>query len=172
MPALQIERRPAGRVRPAGDNLGCQLMLVARRWRQAIDAELESYGVSHATWRPLLKLARATEPLRQHELADMLQVGHPELVRLIDNLERKGLVVRHEASDDRRVKRIRLTPSGRRLAAQVADIIAAFDRRILRGVSTADRARCRDLFARIEERLDHLEPAPRKPTTKPTPRTP
>jgi MarR family transcriptional regulator for hemolysin len=141
-------------------------MILARRWRQAIDAELESYGVSHATWRPLLKLASAAEPLRQHELADMLQVGHPELVRLIDNLERKGLVLRHEASDDRRVKRIRLTPSGRRLAAQVSSIIEAFERRILRGISTADRARCRDVFARIEERLDSVEPTPRKPTTR------
>lgn len=140
-------------------------MLVARRWRQAVDAELESCGLSHATWRPLLKLACAGEPLRQHDLADLLQVGDPELVRLIDNLERKRLVVRVEAKGDRRAKRIRLTPGGRRLAEQVEAIIGAFERRILQGISTADRARCRDVFARIEHRLDELEPAT-KPKTR------
>jgi MarR family transcriptional regulator for hemolysin len=140
-------------------------MLVARRWRQAIDTELESFGLSHATWRPLLKLAGAAEPLRQHELADQLQIGHPELVRLIDSLERKRLVVRQDVSDDRRAKRIQLTPGGRRLAAQVAASIEAFERRVLRGVSTADRARCRDVFTLISQRLDELGPAAASPAT-------
>src|SRR5262245_61475199 len=140
MPALKIARRP--RIHPAADGIACQLLLVARRWRQAIDAELESYGLSHATWRPLLKLASAGEPLRQHELADQLQIGHPELVRLIDSLERKRLVVRQEAEGDRRAKRIQLTPSGRRLAEHARALIEDFEARILQGISTAERARC------------------------------
>jgi MarR family transcriptional regulator, transcriptional regulator for hemolysin len=161
MPVLSTARRPRGRAVPAADRIGCQLMRVARRWRQAVDTELESYGLSHATWRPLLKLAGAAEPLRQHELADLLQIGHPELVRLIDSLERKRLVVRHDDGDDRRVKRIALTAGGRRLAEQVEASIEAFERRVLQGIATADRARCRDVFARIEERLDSFEPTTR-----------
>jgi MarR family transcriptional regulator, transcriptional regulator for hemolysin len=161
MPALKVASRPGSRARLAADRIGCQLMLVARRWRQVVDAELESYGLSHATWRPLLKLAGSDEPLRQHELADQLQIGHPELVRLIDNLERKRLVVRHEVEGDRRVKRIQLTPGGRRLAAQAQDLIDAFERRVLAGISNADRARCRDVMARIGQQLDAHEPAAR-----------
>jgi MarR family transcriptional regulator, transcriptional regulator for hemolysin len=164
MPALKVARRP--RAHSAADRLGCQLLRVSRRWRQAVDTALESYGLSHATWRPLLWLARAAEPLRQHELADLLQIGHPELVRLIDHLERKRLVVRHEAEGDRRAKRIELTPGGRRLAAEARAIIDAFERRALRGIPPADLARCRDVFARIEQRLDTLEPAT-KPPKKP-----
>jgi MarR family transcriptional regulator, transcriptional regulator for hemolysin len=165
MPVLKAARRPRGCARPAADRLGCQLMFIARRWRQAIDTELESYGLSHATWRPLLKLAGSRAPLRQHELADLLQIGHPELVRLIDSLERKRLVVRHEASEDRRVKRLQPTAGGRRLAAQVEAIIEGVDRRILQGISTADRARASDVLARIEQRLDAL-PAATKPKKK------
>ncbi len=160
MPALKAARRTAA------DRIGCQIMVVARRWRQAVDTELESYGLSHATWRPLLRLAHAAEPLRQHELADQLQVGHPELVRLLDSLERKRLVVRQEAEGDRRAKRIQLTPSGRRVAAQAEALIGAFERRILQGISPADRARCRDVFARIEQQLDRFEPTT-NPSRKP-----
>lgn len=169
MPAFKVDRAPRGRSRPAADRLGCQLMIVSRRWRQLVDAELEAFGLSHATWRPLLKLVRADAPLRQHELADLLRIGHPELVRLLDSLERKRLVARQDASDDRRVKRIALTPEGRRLAARVEATIEAFDRRLLRGISPEDRARCREVFAQIEERLDALEAAtkPRKQSREP-----
>jgi MarR family transcriptional regulator, transcriptional regulator for hemolysin len=163
MPALKIARRP--RPGPAADRIGCQLMLVARRWRQAVDTELESYGLSHATWRPLLKLAAAGDPVRQHELADQLQIGRPELVRLLDSLERKRLVVRLEAKGDRRVKRIQLTPGGRKVAEHAQALIEAFERRLLQGISTDERARCRGVLARIEQRLDGFEPAtaPRTP---------
>lgn len=169
MPELAADRSPPPRARPADDRLGCQLMIVGRRWRQLIDAELEAFGLSHATWRPLLKLVRAAEPLRQHELAGLLQIGHPELVRLLDSLERKRLVERRDAADDRRVKRIALTAAGRRLAARVEATIAAFDRRLLRGVSPEDRAHCHRVFAQIEERLDALEAAanPRKKSRDP-----
>jgi len=117
---------------------------------------------SHPAWvlRALRDALRAEG--RQHELADLLQIGHPELVRLLDNLERKGLVVRHDASDDRRVKRIALTPSGRRIAERAASMAEAFERRTLQGISTQDRARTLEVFARIEERLDSLPP-PVKP---------
>jgi MarR family transcriptional regulator for hemolysin len=169
MPALKAARRDPGRARAAPDRLGFRVMILARRWRQELDAELETYGLSHATWRPLLKLSCAGAPLRQHELADLLQVGDPELVRLIDNLERKRLVVRREARDDRRSKRIELTASGRRLADQVEAIIEAFERRIVQGISSADRARCHDVLARIEQRLDELPdelPPAQKPKTR------
>jgi MarR family transcriptional regulator for hemolysin len=147
-------------------------MIAARRWRQVIDAELESYGLSHATWRPLLKLAGAGAPLRQHELADQLQIGHPELVRLIDSLERKRLVARHEATGDRRAKQVQLTPGGRRLAEQVEAIIEAFERRLLQGISPTDRARCRDVLAQIEQRLDDVAVPPPAAAPRKQPRTP
>jgi len=172
MIALKAVRRPRGRARPAADRLGCQLMIVARRWRQVIDVELESYGLSHATWRPLLKLAAAGAPLRQHELADQLQIGHPELVRLIDSLERKRLVVRQEATGDRRAKQVQLTPGGRRLAEQVQAIIETFERRLLQGISRADRACCGGVLAQIEQRLDHVAVPPPAAAPRKHARTP
>lgn len=163
MPAVDPTRQNVTRARRTRTRIGYRFMVLARRWRQAVDAELESYGLSHAAWRPLLKIACFESPPRQHELADVLQIGRPELVRLIDHLEEKGFVVRHDASDDRRVKRVALTPAGRKLADQIDDIITAFERRMLRGISADDVARCRDVIARIEDRLVQLEPpTPRK----------
>lgn len=160
MPAVDPTRQNVARARRTRNRIGYRFMVLARRWRQAVDAELESYGLSHAAWRPLLKLACFESPPRQHELADVLQIGHPELVRLIDQLEQKGFVTRQDASDDRRVKRVALTAAGRKLADQIDDIITGFERRVLRGIPPDDVARVRDVIARVEQRLVELQVPP------------
>ena len=53
-------------------------------------------------------------------LAERLQVRHHSAVGLIDRLERRGLVRRERAEDDRRRVLIRLTPRGNAVLAKVA----------------------------------------------------
>ena len=45
---------------------------VAREWRRAVDGRLQAYGLTEATWLPLLRIARAETPMRQNELAASL----------------------------------------------------------------------------------------------------
>lgn len=135
------------------DRFGYRVSVLARRWRKQIDAELESYGLSQATWRPLIHLASFKEPPRQRELAEALQIGGPALVRLLDNLERKGLVERVEVDRDRRANHVQLTRAGRKLATRVYEIIVAVERRLLDEVSAADIARCTRVLDTIADRL-------------------
>jgi MarR family transcriptional regulator for hemolysin len=140
------------------DRFGYRVAILARRWRQQIDAELESYGLSQATWRPLIHLASFKEPPRQCKLAEELQIGGPGLVRLLDNLETKGLVERIDVDGDRRAHCVQLTRDGRKLAAKVYEIIVAIERRVLEDVSAADLAHCTRVFEAIEHRLGSLAP--------------
>ena len=50
--------------------------------------------------------------MRQTDLAAALDIEGPSLVRLLDALERQGLVERCGEPDDRRVKTLRMTPAG------------------------------------------------------------
>jgi DNA-binding MarR family transcriptional regulator len=79
---------------------------VARRWRALIDTRLKVFGLTDATWRPLLHLSKLPAPPRQTDLADSLGIEGPSLVRLLDTLERDGYIVRC-ADSDRRTKTIR-----------------------------------------------------------------
>lgn len=127
-------RRPAS---PHGADLraafGAKLGQVARRWRALIDARLKVFGLTDATWRPLLHLSKLPGPPRQTDLAESLSIEGPSLVRLLDTLERDGYIVRC-ADSDRRTKTIRLTARGEALQRKIETVVAETRDELLGGV--------------------------------------
>jgi hypothetical protein len=66
----------------------------ARQWRRAVDRRLQPFGLTEATWLPLIYLARASAPMRQKDLAAALTLDGSSVVRLLDALEASELVER------------------------------------------------------------------------------
>src|SRR5260370_37847334 len=95
---------------------------LARRVRQAVDAELQVFGLTEATWRPLAYVGRLGGGVRQKELATALGIEGPSLGRLLDSLERRGLIERREDEGDRRARGSYLTEAGHDLAVRVAKV--------------------------------------------------
>jgi MarR family transcriptional regulator for hemolysin len=91
----------------------------ARQWRRAVDRHLQPFGLTEATWLPLIYLARAPEPMRQKDLAAALTLDGSSVVRLLDSLQASGLIERREEDGDRRAKIITLTGRGQRIIDQV-----------------------------------------------------
>lgn len=139
---------------------GFRISRIARRLRQAVDTELRAYGLTEATWRPLLYVARLGAGVRQKELAVALGIEGPSLVRLLDGLERRGLIERREDDTDRRARGIHLTAAGRALERRVAKVSAAVQRRVLADVAPADLAACDRAFALMDRALDEVVAAP------------
>src|SRR5205814_5441759 len=108
----------------------------------AVDAELRVLGLTEATWRPLVYVRRLGDGVRQKELATALSIEGPSLVRLLDNLERRGLIERREDETDRRARGIHLTRAGRALAVRAARIGNGFQARLLAAVPLADLETC------------------------------
>src|SRR5471032_1583146 len=94
------------------DGLGSLIALLGRQWRRAVDRRLQPFGLTEATWLPLVHLARAPVPMRQKDLAASLVLDGSSVVRLLDALEAAGLIERREESGDRRAKTIVLTGRG------------------------------------------------------------
>ena len=103
-------------------DFGFRVARIARRLRQAVDAELRVLGLTEATWRPLVYVRRLGDGVRQKELATALSIEGPSLVRLLDNLERRGLIERRADESDRRARGIYLTRPGRDLAKRAAKV--------------------------------------------------
>jgi MarR family transcriptional regulator, transcriptional regulator for hemolysin len=91
----------------------------SRAWRQAVDRRLKYLGVSQASWMTIATAAKARRPLSQSELADKLAVEAATMVAMIDRLVKAGLVKREASSDDRRIKRVVLTPAGLKIYERV-----------------------------------------------------
>ena len=136
---------------------------IARRLRQAVDAELRVLGLTEATWRPLVHVRRLGDGVRQKELAASLSIEGPSLVRLLDNLERRGLIERREDETDRRARGIHLTRAGRDLAVRAARVGMSIQKRMLATVPAKDLEACQRALMlverQLEERLDLEAPA-------------
>lgn len=139
---------------PKQIDFGFNVARIARRLRQAVDAELGVFGLTEATWRPLAYVGRLGGGVRQKELATALSIEGPSLVRLLDNLERRGLIERREDETDRRARGIYLTRAGRDLAVRVAKIGTEIQARLLASVPPADLEVCQRVLADVEQALD------------------
>jgi MarR family transcriptional regulator, transcriptional regulator for hemolysin len=70
--------------------LGAQIAQTARLWRRVVDDRMRPFGLTEATWLPLLHLARAPAAIRQKDLAASLSLDSSSVVRLLDALEAAG----------------------------------------------------------------------------------
>jgi len=108
--------------------LAREIMRFSRRWRVVLDQALKDTGQTYARWRTLYFLDAVRDSVTQRELAALMGIEEPGLVRLLDALEKAGLVERQPSRLDRRSKLVRLRPagrealeSGRKAASQLLD---------------------------------------------------
>jgi MarR family transcriptional regulator, transcriptional regulator for hemolysin len=132
---------------------------VAREWRRAVDGRLQAYGLTEATWLPLLRIARSETPMRQNELAASLSLDGSSVVRLLDSLENSGLIERCEDRADRRAKSLTLTARGRRTVDQVERVSLEIRDAVLGEVPHDDLARSLRLLETVRDRLIGLADA-------------
>ena len=132
---------------------------IAREWRRAVDGRLHVYGLTEATWLPLLRIARSESPMRQNELAASLSLDGSSVVRLLDALESSALIERSEDQADRRAKSLMLTARGRRTVDQVERVSQDIRDLVLGEVSDEDLARSLRLLETVRDRLLNLAEA-------------
>jgi MarR family transcriptional regulator for hemolysin len=120
------------------DGFASLIARVARQWRRAVDRRLQPFGLTEATWLPLIHLARTPAPVRQKDLAASLVLDGSSVVRLLDALESAGLIERREESGDRRAKTIAVTGHGLSIIDQVEAASRDVRNATLVGLSIAD----------------------------------
>ncbi|NHN84416.1 MarR family transcriptional regulator [Acetobacter musti] len=128
---------------------GHRLARLATLWRRDIDHDLRRFNLTDATWRPLYYLRSLPQPVRQTDLARALSVEGPSLVRVLDVLEKQGLVSRDVDPDDRRSKLITLTSSGAAMANHVLQAADKVGSRLLEGVSDGTLRECLGVFDQV-----------------------
>jgi DNA-binding MarR family transcriptional regulator len=85
-----------------------------------LDAQLEAeHGLPLTSYEVLLFVANAdARKMRMCDLADSVLLSRSGLTRLVDRLERDGLLTREQCCDDARGAFAKLTPEGERKLAE------------------------------------------------------
>src|SRR6476661_8596866 len=91
---------------------------VGRMLRTYADQVARRFGMTRAQWA-LLKRLEANQGLKQSELAEMLDLQPITVTRLVDRLCDTGLIERRADPDDRRAKRLFLTPAAQPLMGEL-----------------------------------------------------
>lgn len=85
-----------------------------RRMHRLIDRRMAEHGASVSRTKLLLYLIRQEGDARAADIAEFFGLAPRTVTEAVDGLERDGFVVRTPDPVDRRVKRLSITPAGRR----------------------------------------------------------
>jgi DNA-binding MarR family transcriptional regulator len=101
-------------------------------FEQAAEGALKPHGIS-ATQYNALRILRGAGPkgLPCQEVGARMVRLDPDLTRLFDRLEARGLLARERSEEDRRVVLVRLAPAGVRLLASLDGVIEELLKKML-----------------------------------------
>jgi MarR family transcriptional regulator for hemolysin len=118
---------------PLNREFAFTLMDVARLMKTYADQRARQFGISKAQWGVLMRLQLA-EGLKQHELAEALDLQPITLTRLLDTLAENGLIERKPDPNYRRANRLYLTPAALPLLERLNELGTDMMANVLDGV--------------------------------------
>ena len=130
------KRERAAKARRASHSLEQEAYLSLQRTADFLargaEEAIKPFGLSGTQYN-VLRILRGARPhgLCCREVAERMLTHDPDITRLMDRLERRGLVARARASADRRVITLRVTPEGLRILARLDKPIEECHRRQL-----------------------------------------
>ncbi|MBC9179373.1 MarR family winged helix-turn-helix transcriptional regulator [Pseudoroseomonas ludipueritiae] len=111
-----------------------ELSVAGRKMRTLFDGLVRQQGLNLSRARLLLQLAR-NEAVTQSELAALLELEHPTIVRLLDGLEKQGLIRRSTMDGDRRAKQVSLMQAAEGQVAALDETVGAMRGLLLHDVT-------------------------------------
>ncbi len=119
---------------------------------------LEATGVTTGKWSVLGALSRpqAKTGMSVGDLSRYLLVSRQNLSGVLGRLEDDGLIERVTGEEDRRSRKVRLTPRGEELWASLAEPIRGFYDSALKGFSFDDRLEFIHYITRLQRNMAQI----------------
>lgn len=133
-------------------SIGHWICRTSHLYQKAMNEELTPQGI---TWRQCQVLAwLAFEgPLSQVELADRMDIEPATLVRVLDRMERSGLLTRASCPGDRRVKIIQPLPAAEPIWKKIITVAERVRERAVQGMTLEQREMLKELLGMVQANL-------------------
>lgn len=148
------------------DNVAFLATDVGRLFRKRFDGAARELGVTGPQWR-MLAAIRRTPGTNQGALASWLEVEAITAGRMIDRLEKIGMVERRHDPADRRAWQLYLTPASERLMERLAECATDVFAEALAGFDEAEHQQLLALLQRLRGNLSDEPLAEAKPEPAP-----
>src|SRR5207302_7657995 len=145
----QHSRRPV----PLESRIIVALFQAADSIGQETEQLLKAAGLTAAQYN-VLRILRGAEPdgLPCRGIGDRMISHDPDMTRLLDRMEKRGLIIRARQTDDRRVVKTRITPQGLSLLKTLDQPVHDLHKRQFRHMSAARLKILSDLLEEVRNR--------------------
>jgi len=106
---------------------------------------LAAFDLKERSYSILILANSGLEPT-QREMADFLSLDPSQIVALVDELEKRGLVVRAPGKQDRRAKTVTATRKGEKLLQEATEAAQRAEAEALRGLPADESAQLKALL--------------------------
>lgn len=140
------------------ESIAAVVLHAARDVRTALGRQLTSQGIT-AQQATLARMLRAWERKKRpspFQIAARLGTDGAGMSRLIDRLEAKGIVVRHNSDGDRRAISIELTASGLAIAKKASPTFQTVNRQLLDGFTKQEVEQLMNMLQRLRKNAQGL----------------
>ena len=125
---------------------------------------VQKAGLSNQQWIVLIHLAKDPnlpylirekheKPMMASELAEALGVTRANITNILNTLINKKLVKQIEDKEDRRIKRLSLTPKAEKLIMDMNPERISSNKEMLKGVSAAEQKQLQEILQRITQNI-------------------
>ncbi len=133
-----------------------RLAILMRRWRKHVDDRLKQHGQNIIRWQTLFELAVNKDGETLTSIATRVGAVGPRLVRILEELERDGLIERTVDEQDRRSKLIVLTAAGEQVVSAMFEMELELRKALFAGVGESEMLLMLDAVAVMTGNLDRI----------------
>lgn len=132
-----------------GEELAVSLLLVAGRYVRRLDRICKGWGITDDQYN-VLRILQASYPEGEPRfaIAERLINRAPDVTRLLDRLESKGLVERNRSGTDKRRSISTITPEGTALLDAMADDVRGMNQELTEKLTGHERRLLLDFLRR------------------------
>src|SRR5690348_7214261 len=147
------------------NGLGMLVAATRRRLKQVVWSRLAPFNLTPQQFWVILHLYQG-HPMSLHELAANIWADDPTACRIVARLTERKLVRAESDPDDRRRFRLMLTPKGKKLGTELAEVANEIKLGMERNLSAADRQLVCDGLQKVVDNLDQMLEAESAPLRK------
>jgi DNA-binding MarR family transcriptional regulator len=161
---MTAKKKTAGGGAPLDAEVFLALLCTGDILLRQLEELLKNSGLSHTQYNVLRILRGAGREAGREskdsglpcgEIAARMITRDPDITRLLDRLEARGLVARSRQKEDRRVVQARIAPAGMKLLRQLDGQVEALHNEQMRGVSAGHLETLLELLEEVRGVAEH-----------------
>lgn len=125
-----------------------------KAFSEALGRRLRPYNVTRTQWIAMYYIHK-NHMLTQRELAEIMSLREPTVVRMLQQMELSGYLIRNGSEEDRRRKHLELSPQGEKFCLDLLPVVEQFKKDTTQGIRPEELEMVKNVLAKMVENAEN-----------------